>query len=59
MTQRMKLFYGLLGVVIGLSIGTFLRSFNTIETLGPCDIISFSSIQMKCKLNELFKFYFF
>lgn len=53
MTQRMKLFYGLLGVVIGLSIGTFLKTFNTIETLSPCDTISFSSLQMKCKLNEL------
>jgi hypothetical protein len=53
MTQRLKLFYGLIGAVIGLCIGTFLKSFNVMETLSRCDMISLPSIQLKCKLNEL------
>lgn len=52
MTQRLKLFYGLLGAVVGLCIGTFLKSFNTMENLIRCDTISLSSVQWKCKFNE-------
>lgn len=53
MTQRLKLFYGLLGAVVGLCIGTFLKSFDTMEKISRnCDPI-YSSIQMRCKLNKL------
>lgn len=53
MTQRLKLFYGLLGAVIGLCIGTFLKNFSTMETLSRCDTISLPSVQLKCEFDEL------
>jgi hypothetical protein len=53
MTQRLKLFYGLLGAVVGLCIGTFLKNFSTMEALSRCDTISLPSIQLKCKFDEL------
>ncbi|CRK90556.1 CLUMA_CG004259, isoform B [Clunio marinus] len=43
MTQRLKLFYGLLGAVIGLCIGTFLKNFSTMETLTPLEIINLTA----------------
>lgn len=53
MTKRLKLFYGFLGAIIGLCIGTFLKNFSTMEALSRCDAISLPSIQMKCKFDEL------
>ncbi|KAG5681987.1 hypothetical protein PVAND_011386 [Polypedilum vanderplanki] len=51
MTQHLKLFYGLLGAVIGLCIGTFLKSFNTMETITQCDLLSAASVQLKSPLQ--------
>lgn len=54
MTQRLKIFYGLLGAIIGLCVGTFMRNFSTMEVLSRCDNpISMPVVQMKCKFNEL------
>lgn len=58
MTQRLKIFYGLLGAIVGLCIGTFMKNFSTMEMLSRCDIpISMSTIQLKCKFNELSLFF--
>lgn len=51
MTQRLKLFYGILGAVIGICIGAFFKSFNTMEAISQCsNLLAYSDIQIKCKL---------
>jgi hypothetical protein len=60
MTQRLKLFYGILGVVVGLCIGTFFKTFSTMETISQCELLSSASVQLKCKLlnsGHTFMFY--
>ncbi|XP_053678321.1 chondroitin sulfate synthase 1 [Anopheles nili] len=49
MPQRKKILYGLFGIVVGLCVGTLLRSYHTLEIVSMCN--SMNSIRQKSALD--------
>lgn len=46
MSKYKQIFYGLFGLMIGLSLGTLMKNFHTVELVNLCTPNSLASIQM-------------